>query len=174
MQTPGFETIAILLVVVGAVCAFAGYAFAEARARRAGGGKTAEQLKAELVSYKENVTEHFQTTANLLHDMTEQYRSVYEHMAAGAQRLCDTEHATAQIESLQAGLLQGRDTPGAVPGSERPLAAESHTGVPGAGGDEPGQDEGPNLAGEANVHASGVPAVGVEAGPESVNAAKGA
>ena len=65
----------------------------------------AAELKTEISEYKESVSDHFQTTAGLLHDMTEQYRSVYEHMAAGAQQLCDTEQATSQIESLRAGLL---------------------------------------------------------------------
>lgn len=105
MLNLGLETIIVLLVLVGALCGVAGYTIARLGQRRAGGGKTAAELKTELGEYKENVTEHFQTTASLLHEMTEQYRSVYEHMAAGAQNLCDPEQATLQIESLSAGLL---------------------------------------------------------------------
>jgi hypothetical protein len=78
---------------------------------RAGGGKTAAELKTELSDYKENVAEHFQTMASLLHDMAEQYRSVYEYMASGAQALCDPERATSQIESLRAGLLPASVSP---------------------------------------------------------------
>ena len=69
------------------------------------------ELKTELSDYKENVAEHFQTMASLLHDMTEQYRSVYEHIASGAQALCDPERATSQIESLRAGLLPASVSP---------------------------------------------------------------
>jgi uncharacterized membrane-anchored protein YhcB (DUF1043 family) len=173
MQTPGFETIIALLVVVGAVCAFGGYAFAQARARRAGGGKTAAQLKVELGDYKENVTEHFQTTANLLHDMTEQYRSIYEHMAAGAQTLCDTERATAQIESLQAGLLPGRAKPSTAPGSEQPsgdIVAQPRAGAP----SEPGRGEGVNPAREADDRRGGVSNAGVKADPVPANPRTGA
>ena len=104
-MTLGIDTVVILLVVMGIACGFGGYAIAIAGQRRAGNGKTAAELKTEISDYKENVAEHFQTTAGLLHDMTEQYRSVYEHMAAGAQQLCDAEQATSQIESLRAGLL---------------------------------------------------------------------
>jgi len=90
---------------MGVACAGGGYVVAVVAQRRAGNGKTAAELKTEISEYKESVSDHFQTTAGLLHDMTEQYRSVYEHMAAGAQQLCDTEQATSQIESLRAGLL---------------------------------------------------------------------
>ncbi len=110
MLNLGLETIIVLLVLVGALCGVAGYTIARLGQRRAGGGKTAAELKQELGDYKENVAEHFQATAGLLHEMTEQYRAVYEHMATGAQQLCDPELAALQIESLRAGLL-----PAAVP-----------------------------------------------------------
>ena len=110
MPNLGFETFVVLLVLVGLVCGVAGYTIARLGQRRAGGGKSAQELKSELGEYKENVMEHFQTTANLLHVMTEQYRSVYEHMASGAQNLCDPELAKSHIERLQAGLLPVLDT----------------------------------------------------------------
>ncbi|MFT4561107.1 MAG: uncharacterized membrane-anchored protein YhcB (DUF1043 family) [Gammaproteobacteria bacterium] len=111
MLTLDVVTVVVLLVVTGVACALGGYAIAQGRQRRAGDGKSAAELKSELSQYKENVAEHFQTTASLLHDMTEQYRSVYEHMAGGAQQLCDAEQATVQIESLKAGLLPVLNTP---------------------------------------------------------------
>jgi len=112
MLTLGIETIVILLVIVGVVSAFGGYVVAQERQRRAGGGKSAAELKTELGDYQDSVTEHFQTTAGLLQDMTEQYRAVYEHMASGAQNLCDQETAQSQIESLRAGLLPSSPGPG--------------------------------------------------------------
>ncbi len=122
MLTLGIEMLIVVLAIVGAVCAAAGYAYAQKQQRRAGGGKTAEELKAELADYQENVTEHFQHTANLLHGMTEQYRTIYEHMAAGAQEFCDAERATSQIESLRTGLLSAPDTP--------PTRAKESSGPP--------------------------------------------
>lgn len=127
MLTLGIETIVVLLLIMGAVCAIGGYAFAQERQRRAGGGKTAQELKTELGDYKENVTEHFQTTANLLHDMTEQYRAVYEHMANGAQKLCDTDSATAQIEGFRAGLLPGVES--SLPPGEDPEPSPEQDGA---------------------------------------------
>ncbi|MDA0824237.1 MAG: DUF1043 family protein [Proteobacteria bacterium] len=111
MLTLDIATVVVLLLIMGVACAVGGYAIAQARQRQAGDGKLAAELKSELSEYKENVAAHFQTTASLLHDMTEQYRSVYEHMASGAQNLCDAEQATAQIESLKAGLLPVLDPP---------------------------------------------------------------
>jgi len=105
MVTLGFEIIVALVVFVGVVCAVGGYTFANARQRRAGDGKSAQELKIEIGNYKEDVTEHFQTTARLMQELTEQYRTVYKHMANGAIKLCDAENATAQIERLRAGLL---------------------------------------------------------------------
>jgi len=42
----------------------------------------------EINHYKENVTGHFTKTAELFNTLTNDYRSIYEHMAKGAQELC--------------------------------------------------------------------------------------
>ena len=111
MLTLDIVTAVALVVIIGVICAIGGYAIAQTRQRREGDGKSTAELRSELSDYKENVATHFKTTASLLHDMTEQYRSFYEHMAIGAQQLCDAEQATAQIESLKAGLLPVLNTP---------------------------------------------------------------
>ena len=43
--------------------------------------------------YRDNVSDHFSMTADLVHHMTESYREVYEHLASGAQDLCPEEVA---------------------------------------------------------------------------------
>ncbi len=48
-------------------------------------------LKDEFASYRDEVTSHFQTTADLVHEMTNSYKAVYEHLAAGSQELCAGE-----------------------------------------------------------------------------------
>ena len=50
-----------------------------------------EQLRAareEHEAYRLSVVEHFSGTSDLLHDLTVQYRSVYEHLTKGASMLC--------------------------------------------------------------------------------------
>ena len=51
-------------------------------------------LRESHVEYKDSVSEHFNTTAELVQKMTESYKEVYQHLASGAQDLCTTEVAS--------------------------------------------------------------------------------
>lgn len=46
------------------------------------------QLKESFRDYRDQVTNHFMRTSDLVQEMTQSYRSVYEHLASGAQQLC--------------------------------------------------------------------------------------
>ncbi|GGB83482.1 hypothetical protein GCM10011352_06660 [Marinobacterium zhoushanense] len=70
-----------------------------------------DAARAELNKYKDEVTEHFETTAELVNGLTEQYRRVHQHLATGAQTLCSNEQPG---EALQASLqprLHKQDIP---------------------------------------------------------------
>ena len=56
-----------------------------------------EQNKAELTSYKEQVQEHFATSAQLLEDMAKQYQGIYEHMASQSKSLISDDVAQPQL-----------------------------------------------------------------------------
>ncbi|MEX2131261.1 MAG: DUF1043 family protein [Pseudohongiellaceae bacterium] len=43
--------------------------------------------------YRDDVSDHFSTTAELIQQMTESYKDVYQHLALGAQDLCSGEVA---------------------------------------------------------------------------------
>lgn len=43
--------------------------------------------------YKDDVSDHFNVTAELIQQMTQSYKDVYQHLATGAQDLCSTEVA---------------------------------------------------------------------------------
>lgn len=47
-----------------------------------------DQLKESFRDYRDQVTHHFMRTSDLVQEMTQSYRSVYEHLASGAQHLC--------------------------------------------------------------------------------------
>ena len=47
-----------------------------------------DQLKENFREYRDQVTHHFMRTSELVQEMTQSYRSVYEHLASGAQHLC--------------------------------------------------------------------------------------
>ncbi len=58
-------------------------------AGRAGRGRAVEALKKENEAFREQVTEHFVETAGLINDLTDSYKKVFDHLAAGADRLVD-------------------------------------------------------------------------------------
>ena len=57
-----------------------------------------EAAHAARRAYEQSVTTHFSNTAQLLHRMQDDYRSIYAHIASGAQELCDSEVAN-QLEN---------------------------------------------------------------------------
>ena len=66
-----------------------------------------EQLgraEAEHAQYQAQVSQHFVETSRRLHDLTLQYKSVYEHLADGARRLCP-DGAVAIAPSLAEAAL---------------------------------------------------------------------
>lgn len=44
-------------------------------------------------NYREEVSDHFSMTAELVQQMTDSYKDVYQHLATGAQELCSGEVA---------------------------------------------------------------------------------
>lgn len=78
--------------------------------RKPVGDDTVRDLEARLdravqerTDYESEVREHFSRTAELLNRLTEDYRSVYQHFATGAEQLCDGEVA------VPAASLSARD-----------------------------------------------------------------
>lgn len=63
-----------------------------------------ERAAADHAQYRTHVSQHFVETSRRLHDLTLQYRSVYEHLADGARTLCP-EGAVAIARSLSEAAL---------------------------------------------------------------------
>ena len=47
-----------------------------------------DRARSDYEAYRKRVADHFTETSERLHDLTLQYRSVYEHLAKGATELC--------------------------------------------------------------------------------------
>jgi uncharacterized membrane-anchored protein YhcB (DUF1043 family) len=67
--------------------------------------------KSEMTSYKQNVTDHFVKTSNLINNMTDSYRAIYDHMSDGAKSLCsesmiDSPAAQYQLDIPKAKLIE--------------------------------------------------------------------
>jgi uncharacterized membrane-anchored protein YhcB (DUF1043 family) len=109
-----------------------------------------EQARAELKQYREQVSAHFGKTATHFQTLGQNYRELYEHMAAGADDLFeqgDSDKAVAFVPMEQ--LLAAKDTPVDV----TPAADESDNDDASAAHDEQTADEtvDQSLAAEAPV-----------------------
>ena len=105
-----FSLIQLLLMfaVVTLIGVIVGYMIVEVKGRNKEQDEKIQELESEIAvleEHKAQVSGHFQKTAALLHDMTGQYKAIYEHMADGAQTLCDDQESVAVVKSLQSGLL---------------------------------------------------------------------
>lgn len=49
------------------------------------------QLNERFTDYRDQVSQHFMHTSDLVKEMTRSYRAVYEHLATGAYHLCADE-----------------------------------------------------------------------------------
>jgi uncharacterized protein len=63
------------------------------------------ELKERFADYRDQVTQHFMRTSELVQEMTQSYRAVYEHLATGASELCDGEVKTPSLDTADNGLL---------------------------------------------------------------------
>ena len=63
------------------------------------------ELRKRFSDYRDQVSGHFMRTSELVQEMTQSYRAVYEHLASGAQELCDEELATPGLDALEPSLL---------------------------------------------------------------------
>jgi uncharacterized membrane-anchored protein YhcB (DUF1043 family) len=112
--------------------------------------KQADSLKAELdearqemESYKTNVNSHFDKTAELVNELTQDYVKVYQHLAEGAQALGDGRDFTNVLEQHQGKVLislDGEENVQDTVVSEVPADAQAAQGSP-AGSSEPINEE---------------------------------
>ncbi len=61
-----------------------------------------ETLQENHDDYKRNVSSHFESTARLMHKLTDSYREVYRQLASDAEQLCP-EDISMQLPKLPAG-----------------------------------------------------------------------
>lgn len=88
----------IIALVAGFIGLLLGVGLMMLLDRRRAGGKSVEQLREEFDDYRGKVAGHFAETSDLFRDMTEKYRDVYNHLAAGSQALCEDPMKHARLE----------------------------------------------------------------------------
>ncbi len=72
------------------------------------------QLTERFTEYRDQVTQHFMRTSELVQEMTHSYRSVYEHLASGAQHLCGEQPETTSLGHRDSEQLAAAGTAGAM------------------------------------------------------------
>lgn len=107
-----------MIWLTGIVCLAIGVAAGLLVARRldsSSPGKV-EELEARILElqrshddYREHVSDHFSMTADLVQQMTESYRDVYQHLARGAQDLCNEEIASKLLPAAEQMHFSGDD-----------------------------------------------------------------
>ncbi|MEH6624875.1 MAG: DUF1043 family protein [Motiliproteus sp.] len=60
--------------------------------------KDLDSTNRELSQYKEQVTDHFTRTAELVNNLSESYRDVHQHLAKSADSLCGGEQLIQRLE----------------------------------------------------------------------------
>ncbi|MEH6562791.1 MAG: DUF1043 family protein, partial [Marinobacter sp.] len=84
----------IIGIVIGAVFSRSGQG-STLRQRRA--EQQTEEVRNEYLRYQAQVNEHFMESAHLLRRFNDAYRDVNQHMARGANRLCNDEEWLAEL-----------------------------------------------------------------------------
>ncbi|AZT84570.1 DUF1043 family protein [Marinobacter sp. NP-4(2019)] len=75
-----------------------------------------EELRSEYTRYQAQVNEHFMESAHLLRRFNDAYRDVNQHMARGANRLCNDEEWMEELEQERSrARLEGAREDGVEP-----------------------------------------------------------
>lgn len=105
----------LVAVVLMAGSGYFGYWFGAGGRQRG----RAEAVQKEFDDYRERVSAHFSRTAEHFQAIGKEYRSLYEHMASGAENLCDPGVTDGQLSfDPQPGLGTAEEA-----GDERDAAA---------------------------------------------------
>ena len=73
-----------------------------------------DDLQHDFKDYQDKVSDHFSTTAHLINKLTDSYRDVHEHMANGAEKLCEDEAVKNRLSDSLLGsnaLLSAKPKP---------------------------------------------------------------
>jgi hypothetical protein len=103
-------TINILLIVLAAVIGFIiGRVTSDKSTDNNAEKAKTKQLEAELNQYKQDVEQHFASSAELLGNMAKEYRNVYQHMTQAQQSLLPDSEISIKIpfkETKETNLVQ--------------------------------------------------------------------
>jgi len=149
-----FAWVIIALIVGGALGAGLVWMFAVRRA----GPMSVIEMKKENERFREEVNAHFVQSAQLINELTDSYKKVFDHLSDGAERLVDNEavrermpqvghnevrlrHIGAPRDFSAAGATttrrSGEKPATSTSGREEPKSANAKSETPESGGSNP-------------------------------------
>lgn len=99
-----------------------GYWLAQLTQRKTNGGKSVTELRQEHEQFRDQVTEHFAETAQLVNQLTDSYKAVFDHLSSGAQQLADTDKLQQRLPPMDASAVSIQRV-GYGPASAAPASA---------------------------------------------------
>jgi uncharacterized protein len=113
----------------------------------------AEQLEIELhdlrsqtSEYKQQVSQHFAKTADVVNAMTSNYRALYDQLIKGAQDLCGDQLASAKLDPTQVRYIEHR---------RNNMNENKEGSAPSAVVKGPSNGPAPTTGGSAGTHSAG-------------------
>jgi uncharacterized membrane-anchored protein YhcB (DUF1043 family) len=100
------ETILIVFGAVGLLAAGGALGFWLAHVRMRGETARADEVREQFDDYRREVTQHFGRTAEHFRAIGREYRELYEHMASGADSLCDREAVDVKLSFAPKAILE--------------------------------------------------------------------
>ena len=100
------ETALIVLGAIGLLAAGIGLGYWLAQLRARGESAKADAVRQEFADYRREVTRHFGQTAEHFRAIGREYRDLYEHMASGADSLCDREAVDLKLSFAPKAILE--------------------------------------------------------------------
>lgn len=120
----------ILMIVGGLVLLAAGAGLGYWYALVGGQRGRADELQDELEQYRSKVNDHFAQTAEHFQTIGREYRALYQHMATGAEALCDPREIDGRLsfapEQASAATDDSAETASEAPSDAADAAASDH------------------------------------------------
>ncbi len=100
------ETTLIVLGAIGFLAAGIGLGFWFSQLRMHGKSAKADEIQQQFDDYRREVTQHFGQTAEHFKAIGREYRTLYEHMAGGAESLCDRDALDTRLSFEPKAILE--------------------------------------------------------------------
>ncbi len=91
-------TVEWIVLISAGVLVGLGLGFFAGRLSGRGNNQKLADVEAELETYRQSVSEHFSQSAEHFQAIGRQYRELYEHMAAGSEKLCVGAPSDGQLK----------------------------------------------------------------------------